>query len=602
MEVSKFQTEAKNAVLARLLACLVNEKFVKAYLVLHAESLPARLAAPVPPKHRKHWMCISAASEAFELLKHGSFLVPLRELPPVQKPPQLGGEPAEILPVTLLDPDEIGFPVQQLQVDRPVEYVPADVRTVTTQLQEWNPALSAALVEQITQEMENSVSHQAAAYSHHQGRAPPELEHTTDSTQWEQLIVEGHATHPMHKSRFHVPPTLPIDPWNNDLSAPKIHFFAVPRSKLTVRGDFEKLVAPLVQISSTRANVFMDSCDELVMPVHHVQVPSVLLHFPHARHLPFTCKARAQASVRTVVVDELPAFNLKLPIGVKISSATRTITPWTTHIGPAFKPVADKIIEDNDLLEVAHELASVVSNHPDPDVAKNLSCVIRQDPQHLATTRARGERVVLSAALTERYPSRSDDFVVNTLFHLDSLEKKELFFQNYARLFLRAFLPPLLKHGVSFEAHLQNVLARFRPAAVAGEWELVGFTVRDLGGIKAHQQTLFETTGLELDVWDAENCSQLAETIDEVHNLAFHTIIQCHLHRLARALSVHYNAKGWEFVRAEVDAMLPPGCHARSLWLGATVNWKAFITMKLQGLYRDYLYIKVPNLITYRPS
>jgi siderophore synthetase component len=74
-----------------------------------------------------------------------------------------------------------------------------------------------------------------------------------------------------------------------------------------------------------------------------------------------------------------------------------------------------------------------------------------------------------------------------------------MFISLYCRFVLilfKAFLPPAFVNGFSFEAHLQNVLARFDPKS----GELVGFVVRDFGGIKHHQDTLFESTGEIADV------------------------------------------------------------------------------------------------------
>ena len=63
-------------------------------------------------------------------------------------------------------------------------------------------------------------------------------------------------------------------------------------------------------------------------------------------------------------------------------------------------------------------------------------------------------------------------------------------------MIFKAFLPAVLVNGFSFEAHLQNVLARFDSKS----GQLIGFVVRDNGGIKHHQETLFASTGERADV------------------------------------------------------------------------------------------------------
>jgi siderophore synthetase component len=77
-------------------------------------------------------------------------------------------------------------------------------------------------------------------------------------------------------------------------------------------------------------------------------------------------------------------------------------------------------------------------------------------------------------------------------------------------MYLNAFLTPAYKYGFAFEAHGQNTLARFDRAT----GQLVGFVIRDFGGVKAHQETLQRTLGEQLDVLPNSCC--IARTLDEV--------------------------------------------------------------------------------------
>ncbi|MCO5589109.1 hypothetical protein L7F22_043075 [Adiantum nelumboides] len=163
---------------------------------------------------------------------------------------------------------------------------------------------------------------------------------TASAIDWEHCIVEGHPTHPMHSSRFAVPPTLPVSP-EKDLRFPTIHFCAVRRSLVTIRGPFDKLLSPLLQDCQDA----IDWPNEAVVPVHELQLPNIHAKFPQARQLSLTYSARAQASLRSVIVDPLRNLNLKLALGMKVSSCTRTISPWSTHIGPSFGPIAERVIE-----------------------------------------------------------------------------------------------------------------------------------------------------------------------------------------------------------------------------------------------------------------
>ncbi|KAI5062268.1 hypothetical protein GOP47_0022807 [Adiantum capillus-veneris] len=528
-----FHDKAHNGVVSRLLGCLVNEHLAEAHL-LETSALPPNLSAAASSRGRapafSYWLCISSPAAIGE---NNTFWVPLRNVP-------LGALPADDEEdcsklangrsprVRLLDPEDLGFPVLETTATGNVVAVPG-ARRIMEQLGRWHPDIAdKATMELVTQEMENSALHQKTAYLRClQERLPPLELATASAIEWEHSIIEGHATHPMHKSRFAVPPTLPICP-DKDLRFPTIHFFAVSRSLVTIRGPFNELISPLLH-GCTDA---IDWRNETVVPVHELQLPNVHAKFPQARQLTFTQPARAQVSLRTVIIEALPHLNLKLSLGVKVSSCMRTISPWSTHIGPSFTPIAERLIENQELLQLCNELASVVIADADPEYARHFSCIIRQDAQSLAEPR--GELVIVCAALAEKACSLQEgaESVVSSILRLNTQEQRSRFFGHYARRFLQAFLPPLYKHGVSFEAHLQNVLARFRrkcggdPVADDGctDWELVGFTVRDLGGIKVHQTTLRKTTGgLQVEVWN-EEASVIARDVEEVHDVAFHTM------------------------------------------------------------------------------
>jgi siderophore synthetase component len=85
----------------------------------------------------------------------------------------------------------------------------------------------------------------------------------------------------------------------------------------------------------------------------------------------------------------------------------------------------------------------------------------------------------------------------------------------YATLYLKAFLTPAHKYGFAFEAHGQNTLARFDKQT----GELVGFVIRDFGGLVTHQETLKRTLGEEIDVLPGSSC--IADTLDKVSIVKF---------------------------------------------------------------------------------
>jgi len=236
------------------------------------------------------------------------------------------------------------------------------------------------------------------------------------------------------------------------------------------------------------------------------------------------------------------------------------------------REVADRIVDDKELLIIAKEVGSVISKHPEPNIAKHLSCVIREDPEFLC--RARGESVIVCAALIER--DANHEFMVNKALGLNTEAKRWSFFQQYTRLFLKTMVPPVFKYGFCFESHPQNTMARFKKLENSDEFKLIGFLYRDFDGIDYHIETIAATTGIYLK----ENKHVREMSIDRLHAYAFHGIFQSHLLRIVRALGFHYCGRGWAFVRSVLDEMLPESCRTRELWLNTeTIGIMSYVVM-----------------------
>ncbi|KAI9599158.1 IucC family-domain-containing protein [Syncephalis fuscata] len=432
---------------------------------------------------------------------------------------------------------------------------------------------------------ELSSSMEQVAYAFEHRNSTPNL--ASAPIQWEQSIVEGHATHPMHKARFALPPLEAI-PTGADLSSPDVCFVYLPRGDVILRGEYDRYIEQFIP-KETRV-AMPNTKNYAILPVHPRQLPNVFARFPQAKLLPGVLPAKAQASLRTVVPAEHPEWAIKLCLGIKVTSALRTITPWSTHMGPGMLKLVDKLVADNtDTLKVLKEVASAVVKHPDTDVAKHLSCIIREEAVQKT---AENEQSIVCAALVERN-AHGTPFVLSA-FNLDTEAKCVAFFERYAALYLKAFLTPAHKYGFAFEAHGQNTLARFDKQT----GELLGFAIRDFGGVKGHQETLKRTVGEELDVLPDSCC--IAHTLDEVYDLIYHTAIQCHLQSLIRALDLHYSGKGWQIVRDNLCRNVPADSGLYRFFTKPRVELKCFIKMKMEGLYRDYIYLCVPNVILYR--
>ncbi|KAH7876973.1 IucC family-domain-containing protein [Lentinula edodes] len=411
--------------------------------------------------------------------------------------------------------------------------------------------------------------------------------------EWEQSLVEGHPTHPMHRARM-----LPIDIVSYDWTHPKICFVRVPRSSLSILGQFESIIKKLASTVAQNAGLELPSDEStVIMPVHEIQLDTILAKFSDAQALDprIHVIASAQSSTRTVLVPELPGMSLKLSVGVKISSALRTISHYTADFGPRFSEiVVPKLSIDPKLLTIECEPASAVYRGVDPDLAKHFTAILRNyfQPRN-------GENVIVCAALLESGHTGSLKGVsaVEHTFGLDTNEKKAEFLDHYLRLACEALIPPLVHNGVAFEAHAQNVLARFDIST----GRLLGFVIRDLGGLRIHPPTLVKSIGTDFAFLQGHCIA--TETVEEAYPKFYHTFIHNHVQRLIRVLGMHYDGSGWEMLRRHLKRVIPADHGLHKAWLdpcSSVVSGKCLMRMRLQGSYRDHVYSPFPNLVHYR--
>ncbi|KAI8867164.1 hypothetical protein GQ42DRAFT_111416, partial [Ramicandelaber brevisporus] len=480
--------------------------------------------------------------------------------------------------------------------------------------------VDAKNVDAICGELASSVENQAFAYANSPLAGTPSLR-DSQPIEWEQSVLEGHVTHPMHKARYAIAPLPPMRP-SLELYNTHMRFVTMPKSELSIIGDFGKEIRDLTTASLDDAHRHLiDDESIVVIPVHSMQVPNVLAKFPLAVLLPETCQVPilGQASMRTVTIESVSdKYCLKLPIGIKISSALRTITPWTTNIVGSIQPALDVILDTTQRhggsLLSTREYASVVSSDADFDKAKHLSCVVRESSE--AQAAKTGDRIIICASLTEEQHGAhatgdSNEPRLPQMYNiwperLSTLEGKVAFLREYSSNLIKAVIPALFEHSFAFEAHGQNMLVRVHPDTGA----ISGFVARDYGGIKFHPETLAKSTAHlpngPVRIAALPDNAVEAHSLEESYRVAYHTVVQMHLFAIIRALGLYRSADlavdglGWRVVREEMDKVLPQNHLIRTLWLETpTCSLKSFISMKLDGLYRDYVYSTVPNMLCY---
>ncbi|EJU04764.1 hypothetical protein DACRYDRAFT_75668 [Dacryopinax primogenitus] len=610
---------ANHAVASRIITCIVLESLLQALFVPseHPEKDGfVGLCVLLGPNSKVH-----ADGNALALGHKDVYaIVPLRSLPVLSPKSQelpvrriLLIDPLEMFPYVYTFQPQIADTGDAAKLGHKVlDCLQASIRTSVdnevldhlTAVQLWEKFalmahVEADIAEELAEEFGSSVEWQAYSYDH--PAVIPTLQ--SPSIKWEQTILEGHPTHPMNKARKSLPPMPVITPGSYDFLNPTIRIMRVPRRNLKLRGEFENIFEPMVQAAEKNAGQTLTRTSNFVlMPVHELQLPNIKEKFPENEVLgeEFSVKAESLTSTRSVLIPEvLRKHSLKLCVSMKISSALRTVTPWTCFVGNEFTHnILPKLHYDRTALVVEGEVASAVSNNPDFSIAKHCSTVVRESYE--LYSEKKNERVIVCTALTEKIQRPDTDITqAEHVFGLDTDEKRVAFLDRYVKIAVAAFLPPLLIDGVAFEAHGQNTMTRFDMTT----GELVGFAIRDFGGIKVHQPTLERSIGQRLAVLPDDAVG--TEDLNDCFKLLHHTLIHVHIHRLIRVLGLHEDGRGWAIVRKYLDAAIPQDHALRKAWLSeeaAFVPAKCFIKMKMTELYRDYIYSPIPNLIQYKPQ
>ncbi|KNE56309.1 hypothetical protein AMAG_02132 [Allomyces macrogynus ATCC 38327] len=625
-----FEHAAQFATASRLIACLVNEGLVHATLLDSAPTDPDILQAHVavvnfgskagtnaPSTTRTPpvaWARLEPPAGAVHV--HGSssnvaaILVSLRAVP-LTRP--------GTAQIRCLDPDDLAgnasFVVasrdarangtRAATVDVTGMTTTADPRAVWDAVAAWNqvPASNAAV---IRDELASSAQIQAILFQH-----PPNLGKlptlTSSALDWENAVVEGHATHPMHRTRRAFAPLAftPTPDGMHALQFPDLVLFAVPLTRVHAHGTWLSDVHPRLLEHLPSHDAARVPADHVLFPVHGHQAAWVRVNFPEFVALSVRIPALAQASTRTLVVPDERWFPdgaiVKTSISMTITSAMRTVSPYTVQNAPIMSAIAHIVNEGRDFLFPIDEFASIGLDHPDEAVAKAMGCVLRADPERLLAPH--DEKVIMCAALVERDVATGVPHVVRA-FGLHSPAQRLAWFTEYAKLLVQCLVPPLAKYAFAFEGHGQNMLLRVRPGKCDGDAALVGFAVRDYGGALVHVPTYRAALDKHDDLTDKlrPGSFQLASSPEAAYRVAYHTMVACHLHRLARVIGLHQSGAAWRVVREAVRGELAPfGGDAHPLaraWLyERDVDAKAFLRMKCGGLYRDYVYERVPNLL-----
>ncbi|GAB1201674.1 hypothetical protein APSETT445_000257 [Aspergillus pseudonomiae] len=396
--------------------------------------------------------------------------------------------------------------------------------------------------------------------------------------------VLGAIAQELRNSARNQAPLKPVSPGDiPGMLKPTLAFVSVPRDNLRITGQFERELQPLLQ----QLDIPETTRDRVTVPCLAQQLPSIHQRFPDAVILKLvTDCADAQASMRTLTIRPEFEFDyhLKLSLACQITSALRTITPWTTCGGPVQTELLERFLPDD--LWVFREVAAVSGSQEDFNEARHLSCILRDSLESRA--QANDEVLIIAAALGQR-PYGDSRTYVEVLYNLETIAQKKEWFRRLADLIdvvlFNLVLPPLVQYGIGLEGHGQNLVAR----VCRQTGQIKGFAVRDFGGVRMHVPTL-KKHGVKFDSLPPGGAT-LTVNLDNVWSKVHHSLLQNHVGLLLEALGLE-NHGGWATTLEILSTVLgagqdSPGAKLHEFFTKDTMPFKCFLRMRMESKYRD---------------
>lgn len=306
----------------------------------------------------------------------------------------------------------------------------------------------------------------------------------------EQAVVDGHPLHPCARVRggMNVHEVFSYCPeWADEVA---VRIVAVARSSLTQssftrRGLTDELRRWHPEAAEAAAahlrEVRRDPAGYELLPVHPWQLRRELpdrcaggladgrvIVIPRARIL-----ARPLLSLRTLAptVDRRAA-HIKTSVGIRLTTATRVVSPATIHNGPLVSALLAEISRREhgfggrliSLLELASGSYRPAPGEP-AGAAASLAAIIRESPEcHVGE----GELALPVAALAARSPLTGQPLLADILDEIAATgghgrsDAAGLFLARYCDCLVPALLVLLSRWGVALEPHGQNTIVVLR--------------------------------------------------------------------------------------------------------------------------------------------
>ncbi|KRG08042.1 IucA/IucC family protein [Staphylococcus sp. NAM3COL9] len=431
------------------------------------------------------------------------------------------------------------------------------------------------------------------------------LEQINDLNYSESLVVEGHPTHPLSKTK------LPLTVEEVKHYAPEFEKIIPLKVMLihkaycvttSMEDDPEYMLNVVVPEYRYKLKAFiapheLELNDYRVILIHPWQYDNVIAHkfadwIVEKRLLPtpFEVESKATLSFRTMQLIHKP-FHIKLPVNIQATSAVRTVSSVTTVDGPKLSYELQDMLSIYPELQVAMEPFGIHAK-TEPDIARHLACIVRHQPYipDNGTT-------LVTASLVNKNPI-DNNITVDSYLNWVSDGVKETSIKKFIWQYSKTLIEPLIAYiqdyGIALEAHMQNTIVNLGP-----NYQMK-FSIRDLGGSRIDLTTL---KNKEPNI-DITNTSLIAENIDAVIAKFQHAVIQNQIAELIHHF-VQYElvpeATLFEIVGDIVENAIDPNkAHAQKLkqvLFGPTITVKALLRMRMESKVKQYVTVDLRNPI-----
>ncbi|MGL4048385.1 IucA/IucC family protein [Staphylococcus warneri] len=428
---------------------------------------------------------------------------------------------------------------------------------------------------------------------------------TNDLSYSESLVLEGHPTHPLTKTK------LPLTLEEIRCYAPEfekiipLHIMLVSASHMmttSMENDEQYIVNQIIPELKDKLQSFLKPLDLEInnyraIFVHPWQYDHVIgerfktwISDKILIPTPFTVESKATLSFRTMELLHHP-FHIKLPVNVQATSAVRTVSTVTTVDGPKLSYALQEMLNIYPELKVAAEPFGEYVD-VDADLARQLACIVREKP----VLTQEGSTIV-SASLVNRNPVDDDVIVDSYIKWINNeltTESIEQFIRQYTSTLVRPLIAYIQDYGIALEAHMQNTIVNLGPNYQ------INFLVRDLGGSRIDLQTLKQ----KLPDVEIMNESLIADSIEAVIGKFQHAVVQNQLAELIH----HFNQYDmvneetlFKIVQQEIEAAIDANKnHAQALHrvlFGPTISVKALLSMRMENKVKKYLNTELENPI-----